>query len=554
MQDELNITAEELAEVEALRQRLAVLEPLEPDFKQALHKVLEREEHNRTAVDNVTDAIVINVATTRVFVNNAFLALHGLDDTAEVSGLTLDHFILPEDREMVSERTLARQRGEPTPGVYEYRIRRTNGAIRTVEASAVAITYDGQPATLAVLRDITERKQAEEQVECLAEIGRIIGSSLNIDDVYRPFAERVRSLLPFDRIVITTADQEHDTFTTAYVMGDDVAEFQKGQVATLTGSVTQEIIRTRTGLLTGTKGQDELGNRFPGLLLASRAGFRSFMSVPLISSDEVVGVLHLVSSTPDAYTEHDLNLAMGIGAQISGAIANSKLFEELEEGRERMRWLTRQVVTAQEEERHRVSQELHDEAGQALTALKITLDLLHSDLQLPPGPLREQIESATDLADNTMENIRLLARGLRPPELDAVGLDGTLEGFCREFAELTRLSIDYAGLEIPGLPDTVNISMYRFVQEALTNVAKHAQANRVLVELRRDADTVSLSVTDDGRGLVPSIETPESPYPKGIGLLGMQERFEVLGGRLEIKSKPGEGTRLAAYVPWNEQQ
>ena len=184
--------------------------------------------------------------------------------------------------------------------------------------------------------------------------------------------------------------------------------------------------------------------------------------------------------------------------------------------------------------------------------LKISLDLLRSDLQLQPGPLREQIEAARDLADNTMENIRLLARGLRPPELDAVGLNGTLEGFCREFADLTRLSIDYVGSEIPGLPDAVNISLYRFLQEALTNVAKHAQANRVQVKLRRHADTVSLWVVDDGCGFVPSVETPNSYYSKGIGLLGMRERFEVLGGRLEVRSRLGEGTRLVAYVPWEE--
>ena len=185
---------------------------------------------------------------------------------------------------------------------------------------------------------------------------------------------------------------------------------------------------------------------------------------------------------------------------------------------------------------------------------KISLDLLHTDLQLQQGPLREQIEATRDLVDNTMENIRLLARGLRPPELDAVGLNGTLEGFCREFADLTRLSIDYAGLEISGLPDAVKISFYRFLQEALTNVAKHAQANRVLVELCRNADTVSLSVADDGRGFVPSVETSNSYNSKGIGLLGMRERFDVLGGRLELRSRPGEGTHLVAYGPGKEQQ
>ena len=546
-------------QVVALRRRNAELEAAEAERDRAWAWLRQNEEHYRAAVENVADAIVITVGTTRVFVNQAFLILHELDDMSQASGLALDHFIVTEDRPMVSDRTLARERGEPAPGLYEYRIRRTNGEVRTVETSAVAITFDGQPATLAVLRDISQRKEAEralheneERIRRLAEIGQIISSSLNIDDVYGRFAAKVRELIAFERIVITVADLERSTFTTAYAMGGEVADRRRGDVSDLASSVTQEVIRTRSGLILQSEDVEELIRRFSGPLPAYQAGFRSFLSVPLIASDKVIGALHLESTSPEAYTEQDLNLALSIAAQISGAIANAQLFEQLETGEEELRRLTQKVIEAQEEERHRVSRELHDEAGQALTALKISLDLIRSDLSVDTGPLHQRILGAVDLTDTTMEKIRLLARGLRPPELDAVGLNPTLEGFCREFAQLTQLSIDYSGVEMPTLPDTFSISFYRFLQEALANVAKHAMATRVRVELSHNADAVSLMVEDDGRGFIPGRPATGAGQSKGIGLLGMEERFELLGGRLKVESRPGQGTRLVAQVPRKE--
>lgn len=552
MVDETKSPAGHLAELKRLRLRLDELGLLEPDLQQAWDSVLEDTEHYRAAVDNVTDAIVINVGTTRVFVNNAFLTLHGLEDMSQASDLALDHFIVPEDRPLVRERTLARERSEPVPGVYEYRIRTTAGEVRTVECSAVSISFEGRPATLAVLRDITERKQAEERARHLARIGRIISSSLKVEDVYEPFADAMRQLIPFERIVITRAEPDRGIFTTAYVRGGEVAERRPGDVAALANSFTQEVIRSRSGLLIQTEDIEELKARFTTSLPAFEAGFRSFLSVPLISHDEVIGVLHLESKVPKAYTERDLHLAESVGAQISGAIANAHLFEQLEVERERLRRHTTQVVAMEEEERHRVSRELHDEAGQALTALKISLELIQSDIPMESAPIRKRLADAVDLTESTMEKIRLLARGLRPPELDAVGLNATLEGYCREFAERTDLLIDYSGVETSNLSDTVNISFYRFLQEALTNVAKHARANQVKVKLNQGRLKITLSVIDDGQGFDPRAEEPVSRESEGIGLLGMQERFELLGGRLEVKSRPGRGTRLVAHVTISE--
>ncbi len=511
------------------------------------------EDHYRVAVDSVDDAIVINVGTTRVFVNQAFLTLHGLDDSSQAEHMPLDHFIVPEDRPMVSQHTLAREKGHPAPGRYEYRIQRPNGDIRTVETSAVAIEYHGQPATLAVLRDVTERKQAEQRAHYLAEIGRTISSTLNVNEVYEPFAELVRRLIPFERIVITIADPDNRTITTAYVSGSDIADRRPGDVADLANSLTQEVMQRRSGLLIQTEdspeAEDAFRRRFTAPLPAFMAGFRSFLSVPLVSQDQVIGALHLESTKPQAYTQRDLNLAESVGAQISGAIANARLYEQLEIQRERLRWVTMQVVAEEEEERHRVSRELHDEAGQALTALKISLSLIQSEI--PPGsdPLGRKLSDAVELTDATMEKIRLLARGLRPPELDAVGLNGTLGGYCSEFSKLTGLRIDYQGAEVHHLSDAVNISFYRFLQEGLTNAAKHAQAGLVKVNLGRDSRKVQLSVRDDGQGFDWQGRRLENSRPAGIGLLGMQERFELLGGRLEVKSRPGKGTRLTAQVP-----
>ncbi len=149
----------------------------------------------------------------------------------------------------------------------------------------------------------------------------------------------------------------------------------------------------------------------------------------------------------------------------------------------------------------------------------------------------------------TMDQIRQLAQDLRPPSLDAVGLNQTLEDFCHSFVARTGLVVSYVGMEVPSLPDTINITLYRLLQEALTNIAKHAGAKQIGVALHCDVDSIMLSIEDDGRGFDKRRVLGIPRQNEGIGLVGMRERLELLGGRLEIETEQGRGTCLVASVP-----
>ncbi|MDI6756003.1 MAG: GAF domain-containing protein, partial [Thermodesulfobacteriota bacterium] len=196
-----------------------------------------------------------------------------------------------------------------------------------------------------------EHKQAEEALQkseesarrlaqdnaIVAEVGRIISSTLEIDRVYELFAEEVRKVIPFDRISITVIDHEKGAFHNAYILGPDIPGRRLMEVVSLAGSFTEEIMRRRSSQLIQTEDEDEVAGRFPKLLPFWQRGFRSLMAVPLISQDQVIGVLHIYLLRSQAYKEADVRLAESIGYQIAGAIANAQLFLEHKRAQEALR-------------------------------------------------------------------------------------------------------------------------------------------------------------------------------------------------------------------------
>jgi signal transduction histidine kinase len=286
---------------------------------------------------------------------------------------------------------------------------------------------------------------------------------------------------------------------------------------------------------------------------ARSIGLRSLLVAPIRSRNRNLGAITLHCMETFAFTDEDARLLTILATQAGLAIENAQLFDSqrrarlvAELQRERMRVLADRIVTAQEEERLRISRELHDEAGQALTSLKISLDLIRSGL--PPGldALRDRLADLAELTGGTMEALRNLAHDLRPPGLDTFGLNVALEGLCHDFANRVNKAISYQGEEIPKLPMTVALSMYRFAQEALTNIGKHAEAENVKVHLTLLDKAVELRIVDDGRGFT---YDPDFRNASGIGLVSMQERIDLVGGTLEIITSPGRGVQLTARVP-----
>lgn len=280
---------------------------------------------------------------------------------------------------------------------------------------------------------------------------------------------------------------------------------------------------------------------------------------PVQGRERRLGTLTVQCQVPETFTADDERLLTILGVQAGMAIENAHLYEAeqrarkaAERRREGMRRLARQVVVAQEEERQSIARELHDETGQALTSFKIGLEMLRSQLPEDIASVREDMEMLIELADKTMSNLRQLAHNLRPPGLDAFGLDTALAGLCHDYVSYTKIPVLYKGIELPPLPTLTSLSLYRLVQEALTNATRHAQATQIEVQLQCDAEEIVIAISDNGLGFNPPSDLEAAEDYRGAGLRGMYERLVMINGQLEIYSTPGKGTRLVARAPLTE--
>jgi len=224
----------------------------------------------------------------------------------------------------------------------------------------------------------------------------------------------------------------------------------------------------------------------------------------------------------------------------------------MEKMRLERKYLSR-IIDAQENERRRISRELHDEIGQALTAIKFNLDMIDKDLPQTSSLARERLEETKSLSNQILTEMRQLSMDLRPTMLDDLGLIPTLRWYIQNFSN--RLNI-YSHFEAIGfkekLPPQIETAFYRIIQEVLNNISKHAEANRVEVSLEQRDSMIYAYIMDNGKGFdlekVLHLESSE----RGFGIIGMQERVSLLSGYIDIQSKPGFGTHIHIEVPYQK--
>lgn len=279
------------------------------------------------------------------------------------------------------------------------------------------------------------------------------------------------------------------------------------------------------------------------------ANFRVCVCLPISTKGKPLGVLSALGNHGATLNAAQITLLETICTQLAIAIENSRLWEELSQ-KERVRaQLLNKVVAAQEEERRRISRELHDETGQSLTSLLVQLKVL--ERADDPEKMRQHARELRELTAQTLEEVRRLSVDLRPAALDDLGLVPALEWYVAEYSRKVGIKTEFKAVDLghPGnvrLPHEAEVIVYRVVQEALSNVARHSRATRAWVEIEQVGEMITVSVQDNGRGF--DVEATLHSPNRGLGLLGMQERMELIGGRLSLASTPGTGTRVSIEV------
>jgi signal transduction histidine kinase len=274
--------------------------------------------------------------------------------------------------------------------------------------------------------------------------------------------------------------------------------------------------------------------------------FTSMVSVPMETDPGgLVGVLNVHTVARREFSSGDVELLLVIGRLIAGAMHQARLHRQVVARERAHENFVEQVIQAQEIERRRLAGDIHDGISQRLVTLSYRLDAASRAVGSDPAVVAEQLAMARELVDLTLGEARAAISGLRPPVLDDLGLAGGLASLARSIPS-PDVDVD---LDDVRLPDHIELALYRIAQECLQNVVKHAQATNARLAFTADAERAKLEIIDNGIGF----DTFEHPLGAdemgGYGLLSMAERAEIVGGRLNIRSRPGSGTIVTATIP-----
>jgi len=368
------------------------------------------------------------------------------------------------------------------------------------------------------------------QLESLNEIGMALIGELELDRLLELVASSLRELIRA-RMVLIVLPSGEDALRVEAAVGqgsDGLHGWTFSRSASKAGRVFSRGRSERVDeLLEDPEVDHESARRF-----AARTG----LYVPLIVRDRATGVIvaHDKQGPDNRFGDDDVRVSEQFAARAATAVDLSERVA---------RDALRRVLSGQELERRRLARELHDETGQALTS--ILLGLKNVEDAKDASNVREAAASLRQLVVATLQDVRRLAVELRPKALDDFGLVPALERLVETFREHTSIEVQLESQLGDGrLPEEVETTLYRLIQEALTNVVKHAQAHTVSIILVRRDGNVSALIEDDGRGF-----DPEAIRDDALGLVGMRERVGLLGGRLTIEAPTGAGTTLAVEVP-----
>jgi signal transduction histidine kinase len=366
------------------------------------------------------------------------------------------------------------------------------------------------------------------QFETLNEIGIALSSEVELTPLLELVARRLRELIEARLVLITLPGPKGELAVAA--ADGEAAYGVVGMTLAVDHSKSGRILeRGRSERVDSVLEDPEVDQQ-----TARRLGVRTGLYVPLVVGGRAIGVVvaHDRIGPDPRFTDDDLRLAETLAIRAATGVDLSQRVS---------RDAVRRVVEAQELERKRLARELHDETGQALTSILLGLKPLE---EATSGETQEAVLALRELVVSTLQDVRRLAVELRPSALDDLGLVPAIDRLAHSVGE-SGMHVDVeAQIGDARLPGEVETTLYRIVQEAVTNVAKHAGARRLSITLTRKGGSVVAIVEDDGMGF-----DPHASASDGLGLLGMRERLALVGGTLRIEAAAGAGTTIAAEVP-----
>jgi two-component system, NarL family, sensor histidine kinase UhpB len=383
---------------------------------------------------------------------------------------------------------------------------RANGEEFPVEASISQVSVGGKKLFTVILRDITARKRAEEAA--------------------RKSAERYQRLI---ELVPEAIWIERD---------DRIVFLNRACVQLLAGDSVVHVL--------GKSPLEFIHPDFHAVATERRQRVMAGLEPNPLMDKQIVRLDGEVRDVEIAETSFHDEGGFGLLAVLRDVTERKRTEREVRESREQLRQLSASLQAVREEEKARIARELHDELGQALTGLK--MDLAQLVTQLAPEQLGAigQANAMKALIESTVASVRRIATELRPLMLDDLGLLSTIEWLVNDFSRRTGIAVEVILPEPEFEVDReLSTALFRVLQESLTNVARHAGANRVCITLSGTESDVQLTVHDNGKGIGAALESA----PKTFGLLGMRERASMLGGELAVRSNPGNGTSIVMIVP-----
>jgi len=516
--------------------------------KRAEQELARSEEKFRALAETTSAAIFIRQGRQLTYANRRAMQLTGYS-LAELTSMNYLQLVHPDFHASVAAGAAARQRKEPAPLNYEIKILTKSGAERWVEIAMATIELDGQAAGLGTAYDITERKRAEALLSGEKQVLEMMAKGAPLSEILTTITRNIEALSQDMRcsILLLDADGLHVRHGAAPSLPEAFNRAVDGaEIGPQAGSCGTAAYRNEAVIVTDIA-TDPLWADYRALALPH--GLRACWSTPIRSSHGLVlGTFALYYREPCAPGPADFELIERVTHLCGIAIERSRAEDQLHGFAHQLELLSRRLLTTQEAERRHIARELHDEIGQLLTVIKLDLQgvLRQPGVQSFAHTLQESIETV----DQLVGKVRDLSLNLRPSMLDDLGLVPALRWYVQRQAKHLGLAIDLQlPASAPRLPAEIETVCFRIIQEALTNAARHAQATQIQVALIIGPQYAELTVRDNGIGFDVSSTQHSAIAGGGFGLLGMQERAQLVGGALQITSTPRVGTTLAARFP-----